>query len=326
MNKIDAKKFRGLAARLNYLAMDRTDLQYAAKTVSKCMAKPKIADWMLLKRVAKYLVGAPRCIQKFQWQNMQDMVVTHSDSDWAGKEKDRKSTSGGVVMFGSHVLKTWSSQQQTVALSSGEAELYALLKAAAQTKGLMAIFADFGIKVEGTVLTDASAALGMAHREGLGRTKHIEVQYLWIQQETARKNLRITKVGTHDNLADILTKNVPSECLARHLEVMGFYFDAAYSVGDLRISRVGEDSWELKHGDRGEWTRIHTNPRTTKFTPYKVALGPKRHEKVGNVRIVVGKFIDGEDFCEIDEWTKLADAHQRSFKPWTGATLFVDMS
>ena len=326
MNKIDAKKFRGLAARLNYLAMDRTDLQYAAKTVSKCMAKPKIADWMLLKRVAKYLVGAPRCIQKFQWQNMQDMVVTHSDSDWAGKEKDRKSTSGGVVMFGSHVLKTWSSQQQTVALSSGEAELYALLKAAAQTKGLMAIFADFGIKVEGTVLTDASAALGMAHREGLGRTKHIEVQYLWIQQETARKNLRITKVGTHDNLADILTKNVPSECLARHLEVMGFYFDAAYSVGDLRISRVGEDSWELKHGDRGEWTRIHTNPRTAKFTPYKVALGPKRHEKVGNVRIVVGKFIDGEDFCEIDEWTKLADAHQRSFKPWTGATLFVDMS
>ena len=147
----------------------------------------------------------------------------------------------------------------------------------------MAIFADFGIKVEGTVLTDASAAHGMAHRESLGRTKHIEVQYLWIQQETARTNLRITKVGTHDNLADILTNNVPSECLARH-------------------------------------------PRTAKLTPYKVALGPKRYEKVGNIRIIFGRYIDGEDFWELDEQTKLADAHQRSFKPWTGATMFADVS
>ena len=97
---------------------------------------------------------------------MQDVVVTYSDSDWAGKDKDRKSTSG-LVMFGRHALNTWNSQQQTVALSSGEDELYALLKAAVQTKGLIAIFADFGIKLKGIVLTDASAALGRAHREGL---------------------------------------------------------------------------------------------------------------------------------------------------------------
>ena len=131
---------------------------------------------------------------------------------------------------------------------------------------------------------------------------------------------------THENLADILTKNVPSECLARHLEVMGFYFDATHSASDLRISRVGEDNWELKHGDRGEWIRMHTNPRTAKLTPYKVALGPKRYEKVGNMRMIVGRYIDGEDFWELDEQTKLADAHQRSFKPWTGATMFADVS
>ena len=93
-----------------------------------------------------------------------------------------------------------------MALSSGEAELYALMKAAAQTKGMIAILCDFGINVEGIVLTDASAELAMAHREGLGRTRRVEVQHLQIQHETARNNLAVNKVGTHDNLADILTK------------------------------------------------------------------------------------------------------------------------
>ena len=136
LSKEDARKCRGLAARFNYLSMDRPDLHWA-KTVSKCMASPRVGDWALLKRVAKYLVGVPRAIQRFRWQNAPNMVITYSDSDWAGKENGRKSTSGGVIMYGSHALKTWSSQQQVVALSSGEAELYALVKAAAQTKGIM---------------------------------------------------------------------------------------------------------------------------------------------------------------------------------------------
>ena len=324
MNKADARRFRGLAARINYLAMDRTDLQYSAKTVAKSMATPREADWATMKRVAKYLVGAPRCIQKFKWQDAQDLIVTHSDSDWAGKEKDRKSTSGGVITYGQHVLKTWSSQQQTIALSSGEAELYALLKAAAQTKGMMAVLADFGIKVQGTVLTDASAALGIVHREGLGKTRHIEVQYLWIQQEIAKKSFQVTKVGTHDNLADILTKNVTAECMARHLNTMKFYFDASYAAKDLRISRIGNDSWVARK-DSGEWIREHVNPRTAMFTPYKIALGPKKSEEVGSVRITVGKFVDGKEFVKVEDWKSLTEAHERSEKPWTGFTMFAKM-
>ena len=124
------------------------------------MANPREADWAAMKRVAKYSVGALRCRQKFAWQDRQDLIVIHSDSDWTGKEKYRKSTSGGVMTYGLHVLKTWSSQQQIIALSSGEAELYAVCKAAAQTNGVMAVLCDFDIEVQGIILTDASAALG----------------------------------------------------------------------------------------------------------------------------------------------------------------------
>ena len=61
-------------------------------------------------------------------------------------------------MFLGKYLKSWSSTQQVIALSSGEAELYGMLKGATHTKGLIAMMADFGEKVAATVCSDASAA------------------------------------------------------------------------------------------------------------------------------------------------------------------------
>ena len=110
-------------------------------------------------------------------------IKTYIDSDWAGNKIRRKSTSGGVMFLGKHLIKSWSSTQQVMALSRGEAELYGMLEGATQTKGLISVMADFDEKVVATVCSDASAAIGMAHRQGLGKTGHVEVRYLWIQHE-----------------------------------------------------------------------------------------------------------------------------------------------
>ena len=56
----DARIFRGLAARLNYLAQDRPDLKFAALKASKRMSTPTERDWEILKRVARYLIHRPR--------------------------------------------------------------------------------------------------------------------------------------------------------------------------------------------------------------------------------------------------------------------------
>ena len=79
------------------------------------------------------------------------------------------------MFLGKHLIESWSSTQQVMALSSGEAELYGMLKGATQTKGLISMMADFGEKVVATVCSDASGAIGVAHRQGLGKTRHIEV-------------------------------------------------------------------------------------------------------------------------------------------------------
>ena len=177
-----ASRYRGLAARANYLALDRPDIQFAVKEIARRMSRPTEADWSLLKRLARYLIKAPRGVTHYCWQAMPRRIDTYVDSDWAGCTRTRRSTSGGAAKFGWHTVKTWSTTQATVALSSGEAELYSLTKGAAQTLGLVALARDFGVEVEGMIHTDASAAIGIVSRQGLGKTRHIAVQYLWIQE------------------------------------------------------------------------------------------------------------------------------------------------
>lgn len=77
--------------------------------------------------------------------------------------------------MGRHLIKTWSKTQSLIALSSGESEFYASLKASAQAQGTLSFMKDFGYEMQGKVLGDASAALGITHRKGLGRTRHIDI-------------------------------------------------------------------------------------------------------------------------------------------------------
>ena len=136
----EATQYRALAARLNYLALDRQDIQFATKEVAKYMATPSQGSWILLKRLARYLVGAPRLVQHVAWQGKGQDICTYTDSDWAGDKVSRKSTSGGVVALGHHCLKSWSKTQNVIALSSGEAELYATNTAASLSASACAFF------------------------------------------------------------------------------------------------------------------------------------------------------------------------------------------
>ena len=169
---------------------------------------------------------------------MPDSLQAFTDSDWAGDKLTRKSTSGGVIMFGDHMLKSWSTTQQVIAMSSGEAELYALIKGASQIKGMMTQFKEWGTEVNGIIRTDASAALGMVHRQGLGKTRHIDVQYLWIQGEVMEEKLSVTKVATEENPADVLTKVLKPDIMKYHTEGMGFRHEDARASSALGLNEV----------------------------------------------------------------------------------------
>ena len=80
---------------------------------------------------------------------------------------------------------------------------------------------DFALATSISVQTDSTAAIGIVSRRGFGKTRHIEVQYIWIQQSVHRKELAVKKVCTKDNPADVLTKGFKRELIDRHVEFLG---------------------------------------------------------------------------------------------------------
>ena len=64
----EATDHRSIAARFNFLPQDRVDVQYVAKDIPKHLARPMALDWIKIRRVARYLLGAPRYMQRYEWQ------------------------------------------------------------------------------------------------------------------------------------------------------------------------------------------------------------------------------------------------------------------
>ena len=160
-----------------------------------------------LKRFGRYLLGRPRLVFRYVFQSA-DTVDCYSDTDWAGCPKTRKSTSGGVILLGSHILKTYSSTQPTISLSSGEAEFYGVVKGSGAALGQQSLFADLGIALQVRVWTDSSAAIGICSRQGLGKLRHIDTQALWVQERVRTKSIILKKVRGELNPADLLTKYI----------------------------------------------------------------------------------------------------------------------
>ena len=204
-----ATPYRAVAARANYLASDRPELQFPAKEVCRWMSSPTDLSLQALKRLGRYVVAHKRLVYHYPWQSV-SRVDTYSDTDWAGCPKTRKSTSGGCLMLGRHLIKSWSSTQTSVALSSGEAEFYGVVKAGGITLGFQALLSDLGHKLPIRVWTDSTATIGICGRQGLGRLRHIDTQCLWIQQRVRDKSLELFKVRGEDNPADLFTKHLSS--------------------------------------------------------------------------------------------------------------------
>ena len=123
----------------------------------------------------------------------------------------RKSTGGSALFPGRHLLRAASSTQSRIATLSAELGYYVLARAlsVAMVHGIadqagMALAAPLA-------LCDASVVLALAQEPGLGRTKHIALATLWIQQRVRAGDADLLKVGTKNNLADCLTKDAPRE-------------------------------------------------------------------------------------------------------------------
>ena len=95
-----------------------------------------------LKRMARYLVGRARYVVKCERQHNLGVIEVQVDIDHAGCLNMRKSTSGGVLKSGNSVINSWSHAQAVIALSSGEADYYGIVKGASYSRGIRSLAPD----------------------------------------------------------------------------------------------------------------------------------------------------------------------------------------
>ena len=175
-----------------------------------------------LKRLGRYLIKYPMTANIMESQNMPDSIRVFVDTDHAGCAVTRRSTTGLAAMLGRHTCKHQSNMQSTIGLSSGESEWYGLVKGSAVGLGLQSLLRDWGLDLKLEVLSDSSAARGFSNRQGLGKMRHVQTRYLWVQERVKEGHLKVLPVRGKNNPADVLTKAVSGRLRVKHLTRLGY--------------------------------------------------------------------------------------------------------
>ena len=127
-------------------------------------------------------------------------------------------------MGGSHCLKSWSTTQGPIALSSAEAEYDALVEGVKKAMGVKTPAAEIGILGMGgaiDLLSDSSGAKSFASRRGFGRCRHTDTKCLWLRQAILNSEVVVRKISGTRNPADVLTKYLPCDSATKMLQGMG---------------------------------------------------------------------------------------------------------
>jgi hypothetical protein len=221
----DHGTYRTVVGKAIHVGHHRPDIQHAVHGVSRHVASPTAGDMKDLKRLVRYLLGTRNVLLLLIPNKDAVPFECYVDSDWADNKNDRKSCSGGALKIYGTTVMTWSRAQAAYALSSTEAELYALAVGAVECLGLQTLMREWGYSTVPHLHTDSQAAKAVCMKRGPGRMKHVELRLLVIQDWVEQGRLKLFKVGTHVNPADMMTKGINFDKLVRFARMLGLRGD-----------------------------------------------------------------------------------------------------
>ena len=167
----DPSSFRRAVGKLQWAVGFRPDLAYASKELARGLSSPTLEDFAKLKHVLRYLRGTLNYVFVIRPSVNISLpaafdIQVFSDSDWAGCSKTRRSTSGGVVTILSSPIAFFSRTQTTIALSSAEAEMYAMGSSCSEALFVRNLLLESGFasRTTTTIFTDSSAAKSIVSR------------------------------------------------------------------------------------------------------------------------------------------------------------------
>ena len=216
-----------------YLAVTtRPDIAYYAMWLGQFSAKPSRFHMLAAKHVLRYLGGTkmlalslgaslapfPDSLRGY----MQNMGC--SDADWASDASDRKSISGYSFFFQGSLVSWSAVKQKSIALSSTEAEYYAMTHAFKEALWLRLFLGFLNLPVPHPfpILSDNQAACSLSNSTAISaRSKHIDIRHHFIRAHVLDGSFTTTWIPTADMPADIFTKPLSSFLFLCHRAVLG---------------------------------------------------------------------------------------------------------
>ncbi|GJS36591.1 putative ribonuclease H-like domain-containing protein [Tanacetum coccineum] len=205
---VDVHLYRSMIGSLMYLTASRPDIMFAVCACSRFQVTPKTSHLHAVKRIFRYLKGKPKLGLWYPRVSSFDLEA-YSDSDYAGANLDRKSTTGGCQFLGRRLI-SWQCKKQTiVATSTTEAEYVAAANCCGQVLWIQNQMLDYGFNFMNTkIYIDNESTICIVKNPVYHlKTKHIKIRHHFIRDVYEKKLIQVLKIHTDDNVADLLTKD-----------------------------------------------------------------------------------------------------------------------
>ncbi|XP_075170114.1 uncharacterized protein LOC142242423 [Haematobia irritans] len=215
----DKEKYQSVIGALSFLAVTtRPDIQHSVSKLAQHNTNPHAEHMVAVKHILRYLRGTAEFGLKFEKGD--SVVHGYVDSDWGSDAIDRKSYTGYVFFIGNSVVSWESKKQQTVALSTTEAEYMAMSNASKEAIYLGKFLEELGYS-DGSPIqlnVDNQGAIKLAMNPVYhNRTKHIDIKFHHVREVIRRKEVELRYCPTEEMIADIMTKNLSK---TKHNEFM----------------------------------------------------------------------------------------------------------
>ncbi|GKB09776.1 putative RNA-directed DNA polymerase, partial [Tanacetum coccineum] len=195
-------KYRQVVGSLQYVTLSRPNIAFSGNKVCQYMHAPTKNHCSAVKWILRYLHGTIE----------HGMLICRSSGSTLQAFTDVL-WKGNPDIFGSNLISWTARKQRTVSRSSTEAEYKALADTVAELTWLQALLNELGIRSSSTPILwcdNLGATYLSANHIFHARTKHVKIDYHFVREKVAQGDLRVHHISTHDQIADIFTKPLPT--------------------------------------------------------------------------------------------------------------------